>query len=112
MTSLDVVMREAALFAASGFLILGVGDLVVDALWLRLALASRRRPRRTLGDLAPPARPGLLAVFVPAWDEQAVIGDMLRTALAAWGAGDYRIYVGCYPNDPGTLAAVRAIRDT
>jgi adsorption protein B len=111
LTSLDVVMREAALFAASGFLILGVGDLVVDALWLRLALASRRRPRRTLGDLAPPARPGLLAVFVPAWDEQAVIGDMLRTALAAWGAGDYRIYVGCYPNDPGTHAAVGAIRD-
>jgi adsorption protein B len=50
-------------------------------------------------------------VFIPAWDEAAVIGDMLRAALAAWGEGDYRLYVGCYPNDPNTIAAVRAVAD-
>jgi adsorption protein B len=36
---------------------------------------------------------------------------MLRGALAAWGAHDYRIYVGCYPNDPATIAEVRGIGD-
>ncbi|HYG46384.1 MAG TPA: glycosyl transferase family protein [Allosphingosinicella sp.] len=101
----DFIMREAALFAATGFLVLGLSDLAVDFLWLG------GRVRR-LGRLAaaPPApdRPGLLAVFVPAWDEAAVIGDMLREAAAAWADGDWRIYVGTYPNDPSTLAAAAA----
>ena len=111
LTSLGVVVREAALFAAAGFVILGAGDLVVDAAWLARRLRQGRRPLPTIDSLPAPATPGTLAVFIPAWDEAAVIGDMLRAALAAWGAGDYRLYVGCYPNDPQTLAAVRAIAD-
>jgi len=101
---LGFVMREAALFAACGFLLLGLSDLLVDLLWFGLRLA-RGRPSG-----APPAaaRPGRLAVFVPAWDEAAVIGDMLRHAQARFGEADYRLYVGCYPNDPATIAAVRA----
>ena len=47
-------------------------------------------------------------IFVPAWDEAAVIGAMLAHARAAFGAADYLLYVGCYPNDPATIAAVRA----
>lgn len=111
LTSLDVVVREAALFAAAGFLLLGAGDLVVDLVWLGLAAAGLGRRRRTLADLPPPERPGPVAVFVPAWDEGAVIGDMLRAALAAWAGEDLRLYVGCYPNDPGTIAAVRTVAD-
>ncbi len=53
-------------------------------------------------------RPGRLAIFVPAWDEAGVIGRMLVHAQAAFGEADYRLYVGCYPNDPATIAAVRA----
>ncbi len=52
---------------------------------------------------------GRLAVFLPAWDESAVIGAMLTYALKTFGDADYRIYVGCYPNDPRTIAAVQAI---
>jgi adsorption protein B len=33
---------------------------------------------------------------------------MLAHAQAAFGEADYRLYVGCYPNDPATIAAVRA----
>src|SRR5687768_14595374 len=95
----DVIMREAALFAATGFLILGLSDLAVDGLWLA---GRARRPGGTRPEAAAPARPGLLAVFVPAWEEAAVIGGMLRRAVAAWGDGDWRIYVGTYPNDPAT----------
>jgi len=40
-----------------------------------------------------------------------VIGAMLRTALARLDHADYRIFVGCYPNDPATIAAVSAIGD-
>jgi adsorption protein B len=104
-------MCEAALFAAAGFVILGAGDAVVDAVWLALAARRLGRPLPTVAALPPPRQPGRLAVFVPAWDEAAVIGDMLRSALKAWGEGDYRLYVGCYPNDPRTADAVLAVAD-
>jgi adsorption protein B len=109
--ALEIVMREAALFAAVGFLFLGLSDLAVDLIWLGLA-ARRRAGRRAAAGEIPAARaPGRLAVFVPAWDEAAVIGPMLNAAFAAWGDGDYRIYLGLYPNDPATLAAVQGIDD-
>jgi adsorption protein B len=98
------IMQELALFAAFGFLLLGLSDLAVDLIWLGLRLARRAPPP----DLPVATQPGRLAVFVPAWDEAAVIGRMLTHAQAAFGEADYRLYVGCYPNDPATIAAVRA----
>jgi adsorption protein B len=106
--ALELGMHEAALFAAAGFLILGASDLAVDLIWL---VGASRRPRLTLEDIPPALAPGRLAVFVPAWDEAAVIGEMLGSAFAAWGEGDYRVYVGVYPNDPATLAALRRVAD-
>lgn len=63
--------RELALIAAAGFLIGGIGDLIIDqiwvarSLWRRLAI-YRRHPRADAGTLAPPGRPGRLALFVAA----------------------------------------------
>lgn len=104
LAAVEFVMREAALFAACGFLLLGVSDLAVDLIWLGLRLGGRA------GGLAvPPARqPGRLAIFTPAWDEAAVIGAMLAHARTAFAGADHVHYVGCYPNDPATIAAVRA----
>jgi adsorption protein B len=107
----DFIMREAALFAATGFLILGLGDLAVDLLWIGLRFRAPRRRAACVDDLPGPERPGRLAVFVPAWDESAVIGPMLSGAVAAWGEGDWRLYVGTYPNDPATRAAAGAVAD-
>src|SRR5438067_9476168 len=108
---LEIVMREAGLFAAAGFLLLGLSDLAVDLLWLRLRWQGRSEPALAAADLPPPLKPGPVAVLVPAWDEAAVIGPMLRRTLAAWAEEDFEILVGCYPNDPATIAAVRAIDD-
>jgi adsorption protein B len=36
---------------------------------------------------------------------------MLGATLRAWGDGEYRLYVGCYFNDPATIAAVRQVGD-
>ena len=107
MAALAFVMRELAMFAAAGFLCLGAGDLVVDTIWLGQALRRRERQPAFAADLRA-ARSGRLAVFVPAWDEATVIGAMLTHAQSAFGASDYLLYVGCYPNDPTTIAAVRA----
>jgi bacteriophage N4 adsorption protein B len=37
-----------------------------------------------------------MAVFVPAWDESAVIGQMLKATLKRLDYPDYRIFVGHY----------------
>jgi adsorption protein B len=105
----DFIMREAALFAATGFLVLGLSDLAVDLLWLAHRGRRLGRPASAIADVAAPARPGRLAIFVPAWDESAVIGEMLRGAVSAWADGDWRLYVGTYRNDPATTAAAAAI---
>lgn len=104
---LDLAWREIALFASVGFVLLGTSELAIDLIWL----LRRRGPRPTLADLPPPERPGRIAVFVPAWDEAAVIADMLRHTLKRWKSGDFVLYVGCYPNDPATIAAVKSVGD-
>lgn len=107
------LVRELALFAAAGFLILGASDLLVDLIWmfLRVRRWARRVQPASLAALPPPAQPGRLAILIPVWQEAAVIGPMLRHACTAWGPDDVRLYVGCYPNDPDTIAAVDAVED-
>lgn len=99
----DRAVMEITLFAAAMIAIGGIDDLLVDLTWWRV-----RRPDPAW-DAMPPAPPHRLAVFVPAWDEGRVIGAMLRAALHRYDHPDYRIYVGCYPNDPATGDAVAAI---
>jgi adsorption protein B len=107
------VMHEAMLFAACGFLLLGAGDLLVDAIWIGRTLKRRltRFTRASAETLAKAERPGLMAVFIPAWDESTVIGEMLRATLDLFDHPDYRLYVGVYPNDPATIAAAETISD-
>lgn len=109
-TAIDTIAREATLFAAIWFLVGGVDDLLVDVIYFarRTYLKLLFPFRTTFSDPAPLAclPPGRIIVFVAAWDEAQVIGRMLGTALARFAHDDYRIYVGTYPNDPATIAAV------
>lgn len=113
-TALDIAMRELALFAAVGLLIGGIDDLLLDLLWIVRAARRRLRayPRATIATLAAPRTPGRIAIFIGAWDESAVIGAMLRTSLDRLDHHDYRIFVGTYPNDPATEAAIAEVRRT
>jgi adsorption protein B len=111
----EFVMRETALFAAAGFLLLGISDLAVDLVWIACSLwrlVSGRGKTLCADQLPPPERPGRLAVFVPAWDEAAVIRNMLGHTLGTFEHGDYCIYVGCYPNDRPSIEEVRRVRDS
>ena len=112
----SAVRDELLLFSAIGFAVGGIDDLLVDVVWImrwiwrRLTVYSVH-PRATAPALPPSRTRGDIAVFIPAWREEAVISDMLRRCIAQWGDGGYRLYVGCYANDGATIAAASSVRD-
>ena len=108
---LNRLAYELSLFAAFGFIIGGASDLVIDLLWLtRRHWHARSGAPVSMAGLSAPAQPGPIAVFIPAWDEGAVIGDMLRRTLTIWAdRSDWRLYVGTYSNDPATIEAARSV---
>lgn len=111
---LIAAQRELMLFAVTGFLLGGMDDLLVDLVWLaravrRRVFVFRRHKPATLATLAPPAEPGPFAIFIPAWREAGVIGNMLHHTLDAYDGMNFRAFVGTYPNDPATRAAVVAV---
>ncbi len=113
---LTEIIAELALFAAAGFLLFAIDDLVVDAIyfvrrgWRALTVYSRF-PRMHAGGLPPPMRPGWFAVLIPAWDEAGVIAPMLRATLERFDHEEYWLFVGYYRNDPATLAAIGSVKD-
>lgn len=113
---LSRVAAELALFAGIGFLIFALNDLAVDILYFtrrlwRSATVYSRFPRSFASTLASRDDPGFFAIFVPAWDESAVIASMLRASLARIEHPNYRIFVGHYRNDPATGAAIASVAD-
>lgn len=107
---------ELALFAAAGFLLFALDDLAVDLIYFarrgwRALTVYTRYPRAFATSIALLWRPRFIAVFVPAWDESAVIAQMLSAALQRFEHRDYRIFVGHYRNDPATAAAIASVDD-
>ena len=100
---------ELLLFAGVFFLIGALDDLIVDICWLWLKLTGRARTAK-INRFEFQVRPlqGQVAVFIPAWQESAVIFDTIRHLLGAWPQSQLRLYVGVYRNDPATLEAAIA----
>jgi adsorption protein B len=101
-----VALSEALLLLATLIALNGLDDLAVDLAWFMI-------PRPARGPLEPPPpefRPSF-AILVPAWDEAAVIGAMLRRLTSRLRWADYRVFVGLYPNDPAGIVAVASLAD-
>jgi bacteriophage N4 adsorption protein B len=114
-TSIEIACQELILFAAVGFLIGGVDELIIDLIWMARQLWRKwfvypKFVRATSKTITPPRSPGHLAVFIPTWDESAVIAEMLTAATARYSGAEYTIFVGCYPNDQPTISAVKSVR--
>jgi bacteriophage N4 adsorption protein B len=114
---LSLFAYELTLFAAVGFLIGGLDDFIIDCVWIgrtlwRRLTIYRINPRANVATLSAPMAPGRMIVFVAAWDEAAVVGRMIDHAVRTFDHPDYRIYVGCYPNDRATIAAATAVGST
>lgn len=103
--------HEVMLFAATGLLIGGVDDVLIDMMYIirsawRSVFVYSRHPRMTTTSLPFPTHSGSLAIFLPAWHEAEIIGPTLHGMLRQWPGQDYRLFVGTYPNDPATIDAV------
>ncbi len=101
--ALMTIAVECGLFAAIVFLVMGIDDLVLDA----MALAGVGRGPAHPFDPADVALPPM-ALLIPAWAEADVIGPMLAATTKAWPDAAQRFYVGVYPNDLGTMHGVAA----
>lgn len=101
---LEVATRELMLFAAVGLLFGGVDDLALDVLFFARRAWGRFGVRLSPSDL-PPVPRHRVAIFVPTWREERVIGSMLRTLLLRL-QGPFTVYVAVYGNDDATAAVV------
>ena len=91
-------------------LVNGLDDLVLDIAcacsWLAAKFSRRaafRTPSEAELDSVPQQR---IAVFVPLWKEHRVIQKMVEHNLAVNRYRNWDIFIGAYPNDGPTLAAV------
>lgn len=104
--------NELSLFAAVFFLLGAIDEIAVDCTYFWLRLSGRCRTDR-LEEAALVA--GQLnqrcAIFIPAWQESAVIGATIAHARAVWPQENLWLFVGCYRNDPATSAAAQAASD-
>ncbi|MBC2667281.1 glycosyl transferase family protein [Novosphingobium flavum] len=102
---LQVVQYELMLFAGFWFVIGMADELAIDVAWIWLLLRGRVRSAWLKEDVSSRPLTGVAAVFIPAWREAGVIGATISHALGAWGHAELRLYIGCYRNDPDTIAA-------
>lgn len=106
----DLFGRELLLFAGVWFAVGLVDEIAIDILWLCLRIKGRGKAMPFNVSEGAPLR-GPAAVLIPTWHEATVIEQMIRSCRAAWPHRECFFYVGCYPNDPGTIAAARLAAD-
>ncbi len=90
----------------------GIEDLFVDGYyWLMRIRGSHwhKRLRDLPLEALHAAEEKPIAVFIPAWHEEPVIRKMLRRAATSIEYRRYDLFVGVYPNDPGTIREVEAV---
>jgi len=79
----------------------GIDDLLLFCLWAFLKL---HQPTITPA-ASPDERP--LAIFIPLWQEDAVVRAMVTQNVTAIRYKKYDFFIGAYPNDTPTLDAIR-----
>ncbi len=102
---LQMAQYELMLFAGFWFVVGMIDEMVLDVTWLWLLVRGRVRSAWLKEDVSGRELAGVAAVFIPAWREANVIGATISHALKVWPHRELRLYVGCYRNDPATIAA-------
>ena len=107
-SSLDAALSVTIFPVALAVLVSGVDDLVLCLVCLFHSL--RKRFKRPVPGVSPPASQNpaqRVAIFIPCWQEAAVIGHMVEHNISAISHKAFDVFVGAYPNDAATLEAVK-----
>ncbi|MBU0730298.1 MAG: glycosyl transferase family protein [Proteobacteria bacterium] len=109
-----LISKVSLVVAAVIFLISGIDDIIFDFyffIWqaYRKLFVYKRHKRLEENDLLQKEEQ-YIAMFVPAWREEAVIGKMLLNTVGSIDYKKYHIFVGTYPNDDGTRLEVEKVR--
>ncbi len=104
-------LKLALLSTAFLILLSSVDDAFIDfCFWGRLiyekTLGRRRYPVPTLERISSiEERP--IAIMIPAWQESAVIAQMIEVTKQTFEYRKYDLFIGCYQNDPATIKEVQ-----
>ncbi len=99
------VERELLLFAAFWFVVGLADELAMDCAWIWLRVTGRARTGHLPAGYGAAPLAGPMAVFIPAFQEAAVIATTITHMTRAWPQEAVRFYIGCYRNDAATLTA-------
>lgn len=105
---LSLAERELLLFAGFWMAVGLLDEFAVDLAWLWYKLTGRARTTRLPAGYGAQPLAGPAAVMIPAFQESAVIGTTVAHMLDVWPQRELVVYVGCYRNDPATIAAAMA----
>ena len=105
------------LLLACWMIVSGIDDLWLDFCYLAGRIAKPRTATETHPSsttVPPPGDPAglaesLIALWVPAWREDAVIARMVAHNVASIRYRRYHIFLGTYPNDDATLDVLRQL---
>ncbi len=103
------MFRGIAYAIASIFFISGLDDLFIDFSYLFRSRRKKSYPTLEEINSAPKKK---IALFIPAWREEKVIGEMLRHTLSSVDYPDYEVFVGVYPNDWATQGEVSKVAES
>ncbi len=103
----DATVAPLIACLAVAIFISGLDDMVVDVVWIFSWLQPRRRRRVSPGPQQH--HQPRIAIFVPLWHEHEVIAKMVEHNIAAIDYRNYDFFLGGYPNDQPTIAAVRQL---
>ena len=108
MGSLDAFAAACLVPLAIAAVVSGLDELLLDLVtawrWLR-GPRSHTPSAAGLPSRDPPEK--RIAIFLPLWQEEAVVGSMLAHNIGAIRYSEYHFFVGVYPNDSRTMDAVR-----
>jgi bacteriophage N4 adsorption protein B len=103
--SVDAIIAAVLAPLACWILFNALDDIAIDLLGLHAA--KRRRASLTRDrHLAAAAPPKKIAIVVPCWHEDAVIGRMIQQNIETIQYSAYDFFIGVYPNDEPTIAVV------
>lgn len=104
----DETIRALLYFVACAILFNALDDAFIDVLYFWRGLGRKVSKPLSLDALrAQPQK--RIAIVVPAWQEAAVISDMLEHNLSSIDYDNYVIFCGTYQNDPDTQACVERV---